>query len=165
MGAFGVIIALAHDGERAETVDDFAGLWTVRPWMAIAMSVFMLALLGFPIFGGIGFFAKWLLVRATLESPFPGGRGLAIVLVITSVISAGYYLYVVMVMFMRSRSDAAGSGAPAGARGAWPTRFVVAAMAIAILVFGILPGRVAEWSERGALVTPVTRGQAGAARQ
>ena len=171
MGAFGVMVALGHTGERAETVDDFAGLWTVRPWMAIAMSVFMLALLGFPIFGGIGFFAKWMLVRATLDSPLEASRwlsgtGLAIVLVITSVISAGYYLYVVMVMFMRPRSEAArAAGVPAGARGARTTRFVVAAMAIAILVFGILPNPVAEWSQRGSLFTPVTRGRAGATQR
>ena len=58
-----------------------------------AMAVFMLALLGFPIFGGIGFFAKWYVLKAALQAPHPQTM-LAVVLVLTSVISAGYYLYV-----------------------------------------------------------------------
>ena len=149
MGAFGVMIVLGQEGEPAETVDDVAGLWTVRPWLAVAMGVFMLALLGFPIFGGIGFFAKWLLVRATLDSPLQGGTALAVVLVLTSVISAGYYLYVVMVMFMRPRAAVAVRAADT--RRGWATRVVVAATAIAILAFGVIPGPVADWSERSAL--------------
>ena len=64
------------------------------PWLAVAMAVFMLALLGFPIFGGIGFFAKWYVLKAALQAPTPQTT-LAVVLVLTTVISAGYYLYVV----------------------------------------------------------------------
>ena len=44
------------------------GLWSVRPGLAIAMGVCMLALMGFPLFGGIGFFAKWYLLQAALGS-------------------------------------------------------------------------------------------------
>jgi NADH-quinone oxidoreductase subunit N len=161
MGAFGVLIALGYEGERSETLDDLAGLWSVRPAMAMAMSVFMLALLGFPIFGGIGFFAKWLLVRAALASPYPGGTMLAIVLVITSVISAGYYLYVVMVMFMRPR-PAAAPAVERVTRRPWPTRLVVGATAVAILFFGVLPAAVVQWSQRAALVGPPLRIQSTA---
>ena len=59
LGAFGVIVALGAAGEDSMDIEDYAGLWTVRPGLAAAMAVFMLALLGFPIFGGIGFFAKY----------------------------------------------------------------------------------------------------------
>ena len=52
-GAFGVISALERIGGARLSIEDYAGLWTVRPWLATAMAVFMLALLGFPIFGGI----------------------------------------------------------------------------------------------------------------
>ena len=84
------------------TTDDLSGLWTVRPWLAVAMTVFMLSLMGFPIFGGAGFLAKWFVLKAALQAPQPQ-IALAVVLVLTTVISAGYYLYVVMVMFMRPR--------------------------------------------------------------
>ena len=62
----------------------------------------MLALMGFPIFGGAGFFAKWYVLQAALQAPVKQTT-LAVVLVLTTVVSAGYYLYVVMVMFMRPR--------------------------------------------------------------
>ena len=88
------------------TTDDLSGLWTVRPWLAVAMTVFMLALMGFPVFGGAGFFAKWYVLQAALQAPAPQ-IALAVVLVLTTVISAGYYLYVVMVMFMRPRAATA----------------------------------------------------------
>ena len=68
------------------------------------MAVIMLALLGFPIFGGAGFFAKWYVLQAALQAPVQQTT-LAVVLVLTTVVSAGYYLYVVMVMFMRPRPE------------------------------------------------------------
>jgi NADH-quinone oxidoreductase subunit N len=107
------------------------------------MAIFMLALLGFPIFGGVGFLAKYWIVQSALQAPQPQTR-LAIVLVVTSLVSAGYYLYVVMVMFMRPRRPDAPVVPPAGG---W-TRFVIAAAAVLILVLGVLPNSVVRWTER-----------------
>src|SRR3954465_15691286 len=93
-GAFAVIVVLSR-GDAPVTSDDLNGLWTARPWLAIAMTVCMLALMGFPIFGGIGFFAKWYILKAALQSNAPQ-YALSVVLVLTTVISAGYYLYAIM---------------------------------------------------------------------
>jgi len=134
MGAFGVVIAVGEPGERHQQLSDFAGLWTVRPWLAAAMAVFMLALLGFPIAGGMGFFAKWYVLQAALNAIHPE-TSLAVVLVLTSVLSAGYYLAVVMVMFMRPRSADAPALRPVRA----PTFLVVYASAIILVFFGIFP--------------------------
>jgi NADH-quinone oxidoreductase subunit N len=145
LGAFAVIVALGSAGEDQMGVEEYAGLWTVRPGLAVAMAVFMLALLGFPIFGGIGFFAKWYVLQAALQSPSPQTR-LAIVLVVTSLISAGYYLYVVMVMFMKPRA----SGATLPARtGGW-TRVVVWGSAAVILIFGLFPDAIVSFTQRSA---------------
>ncbi len=76
------------------------------------MTVFMLALLGFPVFGGMGFFAKWYVLQAALQAPAPQTR-LSVLLVLTTTVSAGYYLYVVMVMYMKPRPE----NAPPLARG------------------------------------------------
>jgi NADH-quinone oxidoreductase subunit N len=103
----------------------------------------MLALLGFPIFGGIGFFAKWYVLQAALQSPFPQTR-LAIILVITSVVSAGYYLYVVMVMFMKPRS----STAILPERTSSWTGVVVWASAAIILIFGLFPDAIVSFTQR-----------------
>ncbi|NUQ91964.1 MAG: NADH-quinone oxidoreductase subunit N [Gemmatimonadaceae bacterium] len=155
MGSFAVVVALGDPGERSLNVDDYAGLWTVRPWLAVAMAVFMLALLGFPVFGGAGFFAKWYVIRAALQAPSPHWK-LAVILVLTSVISAGYYLYVVMVMFMRPR--VASAAIPARSRGL--TGFVIAASAVLLIVLGFFPERLVRLTEGsapyGALTVPAT---------
>jgi NADH-quinone oxidoreductase subunit N len=143
LGAFAVIVALGTRGEDRMSVEEYAGLWTVRPGIAGAMAVFMLALLGFPVFGGIGFFAKWYVLQAALQGPFPQTR-LAVLLVITSLVSAGYYLYVVMVMFMKPRDKTA----PVLERtGGW-TRAVVWASAAIILVFGLFPDAIVSFTRR-----------------
>jgi NADH-quinone oxidoreductase subunit N len=147
LGAFAVIVATGAAGEDNMNVEEYAGLWSVRPGLAVAMTVFMLALLGFPIFGGIGFFAKWYVLQAALQSPFPQTR-LAVILVVTSVVSAGYYLYVVMVMFMKPRATTA--VLPDRASG-W-TRAVVWGSAAVILIFGLFPDAVVSFTQRS---TPV----------
>jgi NADH-quinone oxidoreductase subunit N len=143
LGAFAVIVALGARGEDRMSVEEYAGLWTVRPGLAGAMAVFMLALLGFPVFGGIGFFAKWYVLQAALQSPFPQTR-LAVLLVVTSLVSAGYYLYVVMVMFMKPRNNTA----PLPERtGGW-TRAVVWGSAAVILIFGLFPDAIVSFTRR-----------------
>src|SRR5215211_5589707 len=94
-GAFAVVVTLTREGETGVTLDELAGLWSVRPWLALSMGVLMLLLLGFPIFGGAGFFAKWYVLQAALRAPVPLTT-LSVVLVLTTVLSAGYYLNVVM---------------------------------------------------------------------
>ena len=154
-GAFGVIVALERNAGTRLNIEDYAGLWSVRPWMATAMAVFMLALLGFPIFGGIGFFAKYWIIQSALQAPVPQTK-LAVILVLTSVVSAGYYLYVVMVMFMRPRPD----NAPAVTATPGWTRSVIAVAAILILVLGILPNSVIRWTERSHNSVPVAEAPA-----
>ena len=132
-GAFAIIIVLSR-GDAPLTTDDVSGLWTVRPWLALGMTVFMLALMGFPVFGGIGFFAKWYVLKAALQAPEPQTL-LAVVLVLTTVISAGYYLYVIMVMFMRPRR----ADAPDIVSTPPLTRFVMIATAATILILGVMP--------------------------
>jgi NADH-quinone oxidoreductase subunit N len=145
LGAFAVIVALGQPGEDNMSVEEYAGLWSVRPGLAVAMAIFMLALLGFPIFGGIGFFAKWYILQAALQSPYPQTR-LAVLLVVTSVVSAGYYLYVVMVMFMKPRNSAA--VVPERTSG-WTSTVVWASAAI-ILIFGLFPDAIVSITQRSA---------------
>jgi NADH-quinone oxidoreductase subunit N len=142
-GAFAVIVVMSR-GDDAVTTGDLNGLWSVRPWLAVAMTVFMLALMGFPVFGGAGFLAKWFVLKAALASSHPQPT-LAVVLVLTTVISAGYYLYVVMVMFMRPR-NATATAIPETP--AW-TQFVMVACAGAILILGVMPDVAVRFANVG----------------
>jgi len=143
LGAFGVISAQGDVGETRLNIEDYSGLWFTQPRIAVAMAIFMLALLGFPIFGGIGFLAKYWIIQSALQAPEPQTK-LVVILVITSLVSAGYYMYVVMVMFLRPRP----ADIPMCPRAGGWTRFVIAAAAVLIIVLGVLPNSVIRWTER-----------------
>jgi NADH-quinone oxidoreductase subunit N len=145
MGTFAIIVALGTAETPRERIEDYHGLWFERPGLAVAMTVFMLALLGFPVFGGMGFFAKWYVLQAALDAPAPQIR-LAVLLVLTTTVSAGYYLYVVMVMFMKSRPE---NAPPLPVLGAIP-RAVIAASVLFLLAFGLYPDPVVRWTRAGA---------------
>ena len=151
IGAFAVVSTIGETGEKRLGIEDYAGLWTVRPALAVAMAVFMFALLGFPIFGGLGFLAKWFMLKAALQAPAPQTR-LAVTLVLTSVVSAGYYLYVVMVMFMRPRVAGVSAPRPVGRL----TASVIAISAALILLFGLYPNPVVRWTQASGLIAPST---------
>ena len=151
MGAFAVLVTVNDGRDRAPTIDDIAGLWLVRPGLAVAMAVFFLAFLGMPLVGGMGFFAKWYLLQSALQASEPQTQ-LAIVLVLSSVISAGYYLTVVSAMFMRPRTE--GQAVPSTAP---LTSGVIAATALLLLALGVYPTPVAQFA-RSALTRPASAG-------
>jgi len=96
IGAFAVLAALARREGEDQTFHQYAGLMRKHPWLALAMAVFMFSLTGIPPTGG--FFGKYYLFLAAVE----GGLGwLAVIGVITSVISAFFYLRVIVDMTMR----------------------------------------------------------------
>ena len=134
MGAFAVLIAVGQSGSSGDRIEDLNGLWNTNPALAISMMVFMLALLGFPVFGGMGFFAKWYVLQSAIQAPAPQIR-LAIVLVLTSTISAGYYVPVVMAMFMKPRA----ADAPTVPAMPGLTKLVVGGAVALILFFGVYP--------------------------
>src|SRR2546421_163167 len=149
-GCFAVVASLTRRGSTTVVLDELAGLWSVRPWTAFAMAVLMFALLGFPIAGGAGFFAKWYVIQAALQSSAPQTL-LVVVLVLTTVVSAGYYLYVIRVMFMKPRIEGLDVPEPPGGL----TRFVLAATVVLLLVLGIVPDYVVRltWAGRPQLTT------------
>lgn len=142
MGAFAVLVAVNGGRDASPTLDDIAGLWLVRPWLATAMAVCLLAFLGMPLVGGMGFFAKWYVLQAALQASAPQTI-LAVVLVVTSAVSAAYYLLTVSAMFMRPRT----SGAPAPV-GTPMSNSVIAFTVVALLVLGVYPTPVAQMARR-----------------
>ena len=92
--AFGMVILLSRNGEEAENLADYRGLNQRNAWYAAIMAMVMFSMAGVPVF--VGFFAKWLVIKATLDA---GMLWLAIVAVIFSVVGAFYYLRVVKLMY------------------------------------------------------------------
>src|SRR5262249_16698905 len=133
-GAFAAIVSLAQPGKGTVMIDELSGLWKRRPWIALGLGVMMLSLLGFPFFGGPGFFAKVYVLQVALHAPVPQTM-LAVFIVLTSVLSAGYYLHVVMVMFMKPSPEGAVVPPRAGAM----TRSVLVATVILTFLLGLAP--------------------------
>ncbi|MDF1499062.1 MAG: NADH-quinone oxidoreductase subunit N [Anaerolineales bacterium] len=96
LGAWGVVLAMEKAEGAGLEIDDYAGLGKRRPIMALAMALFMLSFTGVP--PTVGFIGKFYLFRAAIDANL---IWLALVGVITSLISAYYYLRVVVVMYMR----------------------------------------------------------------
>jgi len=99
LGTFAVILAMRQRGQMVEKIADLAGLSRSQPMLAYAMAIFMFSMAGIPPLGG--FFGKFFVFRAAIEA---GGADrslyvLAVIGVLTSVISAFYYIRVVKVMF------------------------------------------------------------------
>jgi NADH-quinone oxidoreductase subunit N len=138
IGAFGVITLLDNADQPNDEIRDYAGLWYSHPALATLMTIFLLSLGGFPPLAG--FVAKWYVFSAAVGA---GYNRLAIIGVLTSVVSVFFYLRIVVMMYMTTSET--------------QTRFPpvprVAGMALivsAILLFylGILPTRVIDWAAK-----------------
>jgi len=99
--------------------------------VAAGLGICMLSLLGFP--GTLGFIGKWYILNAVIAQ---NHAFLAVILVLTSVVSAGYYLPVIMAMYMKpAPARELQPGTPL-----WPAAAgVVAVAVVAVLVFGFWP--------------------------
>jgi NADH-quinone oxidoreductase subunit N len=129
IGAFGIIILLSRRGYEAENLSDFKGLNQRSPWTAAMMMFIMLSLAGIPPL--VGFFGKLNVIDAVLSS---GYTGLAIVMVLASVVGAYYYLRVIWYMYFEDAEDRALLQASTD------TRVILSLNAVAVLALGIVPG-------------------------
>ena len=142
LATFGILAVLGRGGERDVTLDSVAGLARKRPWLAFSLTVCMFSLLGFP--GTFGFIGKWAILSAVTAEHH---RLLAIILVLTSLVSAGYYLPVVRSIYMRDPlSEQAHDGSVLPTAAKW----VVAVSVVLILVFGVVPELLVTGSEQSA---------------
>jgi NADH-quinone oxidoreductase subunit N len=98
--------------------------------------------MGMPIVGGMGFFAKWYLLQAALQATTPQ-TVLAVMVVLSSAVSAAYYLSVVGAMFMRSRplDHPVPSMTPMG-------QSLIAVTCVLLLVLGLYPTPMIELARR-----------------
>lgn len=152
---FGILQSLGRSGERDVTLDRVAGLAHERPWLAFAMSVGLLSLMGFP--GTFGFIGKWSVLSASVAD---GELQLAVILVLTSVLSAGYYLPVIMSMYMR---ESPAPGTYADAKLGRPAATAVFVATLLVLLCGVLPRPVITFADKTAneLRTAFTTGMQG----
>ena len=132
LGAFAVIALLGTRDKPIEQLDDYRGLWYSRPTASFILTVFLLSLGGFP--PTAGFVAKWYVFTAAVGA---GEYSLAIIGLLTSVISVFFYLRVVVMMYM--------SGQVEGETGPPLPRTALAALVVSVVALfylGVLPTRL-----------------------
>ncbi len=129
LAAFGVIALLGTRERPNDELRDYAGLWQTHPALAALMTVSLLSLGGLP--PTVGFIGKWYIFSAAVSA---GYYGLAIIGVLTSVVSVFFYLRVVVMMYMAERE-----GAAVPARVGTVGMAALTAAIIAIFYLGILP--------------------------
>ena len=162
LAPFAVIVCKEHERPDGDYLSALSGLGARNPWLAWPMTIGMLALAGIP--GTIGFIGKFQLIDALVSGDY---TWLAIVLVLGSMISLGYYLRVVATIWMRpavpaptvvpsalgpgelapiagasleaDEWDVGGPGSAGAALRYVEVLFVAVVFAAATIVFGIFP--------------------------
>ena len=134
VGAFGVTALVATRDRTNDDLGDYAGLAKRQPLLAFLMTVFLLSLGGFP--PTAGFVGKWYLFSAAVDA---GSYALAIIGVLTSVVSVFFYLRIVVMMYMSDETSASPVTQPSAA-----SMFALAVPLVATFYLGILPARLLE---------------------
>ena len=139
LGTWAVILCMRRNGRMLEGISDLAGLSRTHPSLALALAIFMFALSGIP--PTAGFFAKLYVFLAAIDANL---AGLAVIGVVTSVVSAFYYLRIVKVMYFDEPAAAFDRPLTAELTG------VVFVTAVLTLFFFALPGPVVGGAEAAA---------------
>ena len=137
-GSWGIVIALEDAEGKGLELEDYAGLGKSNPLMAAAMTIFMLSLIGLP--PTLGLIGKLYLFRAVVAVDM---YWLAIIGVLTSLISAFYYLRVVVIMYMRE-------GEPKTHPEPW-LNFTWIFMATVTVVLSFVPGPLFAWASNAVM--------------
>jgi len=129
VGAFAVLSLVVDAGDSGDSLDHFAGLGSRRPWLALAMTFFLLSLGGIPPLAG--FAGKVMVFEAAISA---GYLWLAVVGILTSVVALVYYFRVIGAMYFRRPEH----DLPAFASNA--TTIAIAITLAGTVALGLLPG-------------------------
>lgn len=100
LGLFAGVLAMRRRGGMVENISELGGLVRTKPILAVMLSILIFSIAGLPPFGG--FFGKFEVLRAGLDA---GLLPLAILVVIASVISLGYYLKLIKIMWFDEATE------------------------------------------------------------
>jgi NADH-quinone oxidoreductase subunit N len=136
--AWAVVITMERAEGKGLEISDYAGLGRKYPVLAAIMTVSMLSFTGIP--PTLGFIGKFYLFRSVIDGGFVW---LAIIGVLTSLVSAYYYLRVVVYMYMQD-------GEPQAQRDNW-VYLTAAVTGLGIIVLGIFSLPLLTWAYQAAI--------------
>jgi NADH-quinone oxidoreductase subunit N len=132
LGAFACILAMRRENGPVEEIDELAGLAETNLPMAFILAMLLLSLAGVPPLAG--FFAKFYVFAAAMKAEL---YGLAIIGMLTSVVSLFYYLRIVKVMFFDDAKPGFSATAPY-------VRIVMIAAGLFVLLYAVYPAPLVE---------------------
>ena len=141
VGTFAVILCMRQKNRMVEDIADLAGMSRTHPVMAVALAVFMFSMAGIPPLAG--FFGKLYVFLAAIES---GLYVLAVIGLVTSVVSAYYYLRIVKIMFFDEPAEA--FDRPIG----WEMTAILWVTGAVTLLFFVVPGPILDSAAAAASV-------------
>jgi NADH-quinone oxidoreductase subunit N len=100
LGIFAALSYLGGKGEKRASFDDFKGLAKVRPYSAAAITVFLLSMAGIP--PTAGFMGKFYIITSAISA---GQTALAVLGVVSSILSMWYYLRLIINMYFHDAED------------------------------------------------------------
>ena len=115
----------------------FAGLYRRSPWLALATTVFLLSLAGFPFTAG--FFGKLYILLGAVAM---GNWWLPAVMIVTTAVSYAFYFKIVRQMYMRPGTGASPLPVPPA------LGVLIAVAAVGTVVLGIFPGLAFDWMQQ-----------------
>ncbi len=137
VGAFAIVAIIENEEEKNLQLDDYLGLHQTQPVLSALMAIFMFALSGIPPFAG--FFGKYFVFYSAIKSNL---TWLAVIGVLTSFISAYYYIRIVALMYFRESKTAS------SIKIAHLQIIVVIICAVLTLFFGLFPSSIVQIAQR-----------------
>ncbi len=98
-GVFSVVTILGSKGDQNHDIRNYRGLAKKHPYLILGFAVLLFGQAGIP--GTVGFIAKLSVFEALARSGGPGAYSLVVVAIVSSVISAVYYLRVVIACYSK----------------------------------------------------------------
>ncbi len=129
---------------NSDEIEDYAGMLRRAPFLAIALALALIALIGVPPTSI--FIAKIYIFAAAINTGESLMTWLVIIGVVNSVVSAYYYLRVIKVMFLQPAIYTERLGA------SWPVNVALGVAALSMLWLGVAPAMILGAAERAAVV-------------
>jgi len=139
IGAWAVLIAVEREDASRNEIVHLAGLGKAAPLLAAAMTVFMLSFTGIPV--TLGFWGKFYLFRTAIQG---GNTILAVIGLLTSLVSAYYYLRVIVTMYFQE-------GEVKVTQKGW-TAIVAIIAALIVLGLAFIPGLLFRFAGSGLII-------------
>lgn len=140
LGLFAGVLAMRRRGGMVEDLRELSGLSKTHMGVALALTVLVFSIAGIPPL--IGFFGKWVVLDAALSENM---ITLVVILIVSSVVSLGYYLRLVYVMWWGEASE---PFEPIDGS----VRIVLLLTALASALFAINPGIISTLTDQAAAV-------------